>query len=290
MNKNNIIICSKNRTIEEPSSSKVSVLLNNELSCSENEYFTVNIVSFNMIKSFYCIQNQLNNIFYIILRKPNDNNEYIRYIPTGNYNIDSILVHLNTQCFGLIDITYNETFNKFNFIKKINESTDGYDVFIKPTNSGEVLGLLNNVEFPITFEGQLSTTFINISGYSTLLLKMSGISIDNSYVNLTTANYGVSQIIGLINVAGIIPMDSITYESTNDNKYIIKNKKINSFNIEIVNENNLNFPQMSDYILHLNFEKHLIKSDEFIKSILSKLNDIIFYIVYFFQKAGISPE
>jgi hypothetical protein len=295
MNKNNIIICSKNRESNELSASKISVILNNELSCSDNEYFTVNILSLNMIKSFYAIQHTLNNVFYIILKKAGeDDSSYFRSISPGNYNVDSILSHLKIVCFELIGIEYDSIVNKFIFKQENNESTNGYDVYIKPINSGAILGLIDNVEFKINFEGIESETFVNISGYTSLLLKISGISIDNSYINLTTSNYSVSQIIGLFDVAGIIPMDSVTIlnNNNNDNQYIINNKKINSFTLEIVNENNVPFPQMSDYILHLCFEKHVRKNEIslLLNTILTKLNDLLFYIVYFFQKSGIIPE
>lgn len=289
MNTNNIIVNSKNRA--SLSSSSVNVELNTPLICGENEYFTVNIVSFHMIKSFYAIQTNLNSVFYIVLSNEVETNEYIRNIPSGNYNVSTLLKTLKELCFGLIEIEYNKTLNKFEFSRVENENTDGYDLFIRCVNCGTVLGFENNIDTLIPIDKIVSDTFVNISGYSSLLIKLNELSLINSYMNLNNDRYEINKLIGIIDIASVMPMDSIILN--NDcTKYKINDKIISQFSIDITNEYNSSFPQMSDYILNLSFEKHSLPMDFNImfNTYMTRFNDLMFYISYLFQYLGISKD
>lgn len=302
MDKHNIVVCSKHG--DDPS--KTTVTLDQDLICNENEYWTVNVASFNMIKSFYAVQNYLNNGVNIWLKNKSTGDfdePYFRAISEGNYTVRTLIVELQTIFFGLIDVTYDSRLNKFVF-KRLASIPDteyadpnDYDVYIEPINSSVFLGIPNNEKFLITAEGVKSTNFINVNGYTTMMLKMSGdVSIDNSLMNITNSHYEINKVLAIIDLQQVRPMDSIIFANQNDNNnsvYKISNKKISSFTIEIVNENNIPFPQMSDYILNLCFEKKSQQNDllQVIKSILTRLNDLIFYILFAFDKMNIAePE
>lgn len=286
---NNIIICSKNRSKKNLTSSTVDVILDTPLKCGENEYFTVKINSFNMIKSFYSIQTGLNSVFVIILKNESETNEYLRSITSGNYNVALLLQELKKQAFGLVNVEYNRTLNKFKFSRDDNANTAGYDLYIKCINCGSVLGFENDKEILITTDYILSDTFVNISGYSSLLIKLDGLSITNSYVNLIDTKYSINKMIGIADISSIAPMDSIIY--SNNNQYKISDKIITNFTINIVNEDNVEFPQMSDYILNLSFEKHTFPVDinVLFNTFMLRFNDLIFYISYLLQYLGIAP-
>ena len=263
MNKSNVIVCSKNRKKTDLSSSSVNVDLSIPLKCGDNEFFTVSISSFNTIKSFYSIQNGLNNKFNIVVKGENGayNEDFVRYIPEGNYNVKTLLIKMKELCFGLVNVEYDKVLNKFKFMRvenSIEYDINDYDFYIRSENCGVILGFDDGVEKLITVEPVFSDRFVNISGYFSLILKLDGLSMTNSYINMIGDDYSISRMIGIIDVASIMAMDSIIYngDSGERGQYMINEKIIRNFNIEIVNENNHLIPNMSDYVLNLVFEKH----------------------------------
>lgn len=299
MDKHNIIVCSKHQ--DNPS--KLTVTLDQDLICNENEYWTLNIASFNMIKSFYAVQNNLNNGINIWLMNKSTgmfDEPYFRSISEGNYSVRSLILELKRIFLDLIDVSYDGRLNKFLFkrfatvVDEGYESVDDYDVFIEPINSGIFLGIDNGAKFLVTSEGVHSTKFININGYTSMLLKISGgVSIDNSIMNITNPHFEANQVLAIIDLNQVAPMDSIIFSNQNDSNnfvYKVSNKKINNFTIEIVNESNVSFPQISDYILNLCFEKKSRQNDalDVIKYISTRLNDLIFYLLYVFDRMDLS--
>lgn len=293
MNQYNIISFSKNRQNPDTTTpSNVKVILNNSIGClNDNEYLTIKLQSLSCMKSFYSIQNNLNNIFYILVKNDTETNEYIRQIPVGNYNVKTLLLALREASLGLYNIEYSNLLNKFIFKRdNTNINVIGYDVYLKCQNCGIVLGFKDNVEYLITDEGTYSETFANISGYTTLFIKLDGVGIDKSYINMNGDSYNVNKIIDWVDVSNIQPMDNIIIDNKNCNKkLVITDKNISSFNISIVNENGVEFPQMSDYVVHFIIEKHKIKNEimNAIEFIIKRMNDLIHYITYMYQYLGI---
>ena len=290
MNQYNIISFSKNRqNADTTTPSNVKIVLNNSIICNDNEYLSLKLQSFNTIKSFYSIQNNLNNIFYIVLKKIGENDdEYIRQIPVGNYNVKTLLFALREASLGLYNIEYSTLLNKFIFKREnTNVNVVGYDVYLRCSNSGIILGFKNNVDYLITNEGLYSETFANISGYTSLFIKIEGLGIEIFNINMSSDSYNVNKIIDWVDVSNIQPMDNILIDNKgSDKKIIIKDKKLPSFNVVIVNENGVEFPQMSDYVIHFIVEKHKIKDDMLyaVEFIIKRLNDLIQYITFIFSK------
>ena len=292
MNQYNIISFSKNRQNEDTTTpSNVKVLLNNPIDCNDNEYLTIKLQSFNAMKSFYAIQNNLNNIFYIVVRNDIEDNEYIRQIPVGNYNVKTLLIALREASLGLYNIEYISLLNKFVFKKdNTNANVAGYDIFLRCQNCGVVLGFKDGVEYLITDDGTYSETFANVSGYTTLFIKLDGVGIDKSYINMNNVSYNVNKIIDWVDVSNIQPMDNVLIDNKNNDKTIvITDKKVSSFIVSIVNEKGVEFPQMSDYVVHFIIEKHKIKNEVLnaIEFIIKRINDLIYYITYMYQYLGI---
>ena len=149
MDKKNIVICSKNRGIND-TPSKLSVNLNEDLVCNEDEYFTVKLCSFNMIKSFYSVQTGLNDEFRIYLRLNGQIDEaYVRTIPQGNYNVNTLIETLRVVFIdNIIEPSYDKRLNKFMFKRLSNPISDGYDVSIVSINCGVILGTNDNEVAP----------------------------------------------------------------------------------------------------------------------------------------------
>lgn len=291
--KYNVVVCSKNKQPYDRSS-YVSVNLGSPIICKENEHFLISVCSFNTIKSFYSVQYNLNNQFDIVLRNGELIENYPRTIPEGNYDVDTFLVELQKACFGIIEVQYIERLNKFSFnrIPQDNPDFEEYDFYILPKNSGVLLGLTDGVEKLITTDPVYSDTFVNISGYSSLLIKIDGVSIDKSFINLTGTNYDVNKMIAIIDVANVAPMDSISLNENDNigNKFKLNDKKIQSFSLQIVNENNKEFPQFGDFVMNIVFEKH--KSIDVIQTslnvIIGRLNDLMFYFSYVIKSMGLN--
>ena len=285
--KYNVVVFSKNKKSDE-STSSLNVKLTTPLQCGDKEYFSIELDNFNMIKSFYDIQTGFNSVFYIILKNEAETNEYIRSIPAGNYNVYSLLTKMQELCFELVKVEYDNVVNKLKFLRVENEATAGYELYIKCINCGSILGMPNDEEKLIPIDDIYeSDTFVNIIGYSTLLIKLSGITITNSFSNVNNTKYDVNKIIQTIDIGNVRPMDSILYFSNggNNNKYNVYEKILSDFTVEIVNENNDIFPQMSDYIATFVIKKNKIDMDmdKMYGSILKRLNDLIYYISALFQ-------
>jgi hypothetical protein len=302
MEKTNIVILSKNRDINKnPTSSEVDVILPQSINCDRDEHFSISINQFHMVKSFYTIQNNLNNLFYIVLKNradPNDTNEYIRGIPSGMYNVKTLLLELQKLSLDLIAVDYDSILNKMKFFRIENDNTAGYDVYIKSVNCGIILGIENGVEKMITEEGVLSDTFCNISGYNSMFIKLQGLSLEKSFINFTSQDFSVNNIIGICDLADVQPFDIIEIKNNTDcssNKFKINSKSIQSFTIQIVNENNQEFPQMSDYIMDICIEKHSSRNDskdfkQLFEALLKMIQSLIYYFMFAIKASGLIDE
>lgn len=275
MNKTlNLIVSSKNKLANDTNSS-VTVKLKEDITINNDEELTICLQQFNMIKSFYACQSGLNDYFQVFFKTGNTIiTTYDRYLTQGNYTVKSLLDEIKAQTVGLFDISYDARLNKFLY-----KNNTFYDVYVKPINSGIFFGFENNVEYKILSSGIYSSTFINISGFTHLIIKLNGdINIENTVSNIYKNDYQYDRILGIIGINDVAPMDSIVYEENSAGmfKHKIANDKISTFSIQIVNENGTVFPQMTDWICVLKFEKK--KSRDAFENMESILTDINYYL------------
>jgi hypothetical protein len=121
-------------------------------------------------------------------------------------------------------------------------------------------------------------------GYTSMIIKMEGdVSIENTISNIDDNDFKYDKILGILNINDVSPMDSIKYEDSNGCmfRHKITNKKIPSFNIKIVNENGIEFPQMADWILMLKFE--VIKQDDNMTKMEMLLENMNFMMMKIYQ-------
>jgi hypothetical protein len=252
----NVLISSRSKKARD-TNTMFQVSLNNEFFVSNNEEMYVCMTQFQSIKSFYACQ-VINNHFQVIFRLP-DMPENIEtfdiYLSEGNYDVISLKKEVQKQTNnGLFDISYESKTNKYLY-KNLFQPT--FQVFIKPITSGVFLGFEDNVEYLITADGTYSSKFINLSGYTSLVIKLEGdLNVENSITNLQDEAFRYDKVLGVLNINDVAPMDSIT--SINDGclfKHKIVSQSISNFTVKIVNESGYEIPDMADWIMTLKFEK-----------------------------------
>jgi len=289
----NVVISSKNRKNQDTNSSMV-VKLQEDFFIENDEELYVCMSSFNMIKSFYSVQTGLNDHFQIIVRltndDPNDNIEdtFDFFIQEGNYNVKTFVSEIKRLTnTGFFDMIYDNSKNKYLFK---NSYQMGFELFLKPINSGILFGFENNTEYFIdVLDGTYSSKHVNLSGYTSLIIKLDGdICIDNTISNIDNHDFVYDRILGIININDVAPMDSIIYQDNGNCmfRHRINNKKIPSFHIKIVNEDGVEFPQMGEWILMLKFEK--VKLNNSMLKVEKLLENINFMFLSIYSYMGIT--
>jgi hypothetical protein len=254
-----IVINSKNRLSTDTSSS-ITVKLKDDIYVKSEDELYLCLNSFHMIKCMYACQSGLNNHFQVIFRLPGEPEAievFDRYLPEGNYDYKTLIKEIKTLTNNaLFDISFDAKLNKFLY-KNLFQPT--FSIYIKPISAGIFLGFQNGKEYQISAQGTYSTSFINLSGYNNMIVKLNGdVNVENTISNIYDTEYKYDKILAILNIGDVAPMDSIVYRSEGGCmfKHKVNNIKVSSFQIEIVNEDGNVFPQMSDFILSLKFEKY----------------------------------
>jgi len=204
------------------------------LTCRPNEYMEINVLSFDMPNTMYNI-NSKNNKFDIITPI-----ETVRKtIPSGNYSIKTFMAQLNNLIENeFITITYNETQNTYTFAKSV-ELIEEYK--IKPISIGQLIGVLDNVEYEIGTSGY-TTGLINLIIYNKIMVRTENVAYYYSNVeNIRTNNNSVfnSNIIFWKSKADTEPFKILKYnnkDGCNSFVYKVENTQINSIVFQLRNE------------------------------------------------------
>lgn len=284
----NVVISSKNRSSQDTNSS-VSVKLKEEIYIANDEVLHVCMQKFHTLKSFYSCQQGLNNYFQVLFRLPDEQipiETFDIYLSDGNYDVRTLAKEIKTQTNNaLFDISYEPRLNKFLYKNLFQPE---FEVYIKPITAGIFLGFENGIEYKILADGTYSETFINIAGYTNMILKINGdLNVGNTISNMHANEYNYDKILGIFNLSSVAPMDSIIYEDNGSCmfKHKINNGKISEFSIQIVNEDGKVFPQMADWFLVLKFEKTKAKQNS--ERIENMLNDINYYLASMYSYMNI---
>ena len=277
------------------------------LTCKENEYMELNVLSFDMSNDMYNI-NSTNNQFQILLN--NELSVKTFNIAYGNYSIKSLMVEINNLVKGnnilsenvlfynlylnktFLTITYNEPQNTFKFQTFFNITPDlpKPNVYFRPTTMGKLIGLQNNTLYTIDNVFGFNTGLVNLIDYNKVILHTDGLTYYYSNIEnfaVKSNNQYLSNIIFWKSKADIPPYQVIRYNNEdggNSFNYKIENREINSLILELKNERGeyiLDAPNYIIVIQYIFYEKDQInKLLKSIDNILKQLLELILFAVY----------
>jgi len=237
------------------------------ISCRDNEYIELNVVSFDMLNNMYNI-NSTNNCLKV--------NETLTYIPYGNYSVKTFrTMLLNLLPIGTT-ILYNEAQNTYSFT--------GTGT-IQPITMGALIGLTNDIQVPID---NLTTGLINLSSFSKIILRTQGITYYQSNLEnlqVTTSNLQLfSDIIFWKNKQDIEPFKIIAYNNEDGGNNFcleVQDKMIFRLQFQLKNEKNEFIEDAPDWMAVIQYNIYE-RQDDVMKltliSLLKLLND--FYISF----------
>lgn len=237
------------------------------ISCRDNEYIELNVVSFDMLNNMYNI-NSTNNCLKV--------NETLTYIPYGNYSVKTFRTMLLTLLPIGTTILYNEAQNTYSFT--------GTGT-IQPITMGALIGLTNNIQVPIN---NLTTGLINLSSFSKIILRTQGITYYQSNLeNLQVATSNLqlfSDIIFWKNKQDIEPFKIIAYNNEDGGNNFcleVQDKMIFRLQFQLKNEKNEFIEDAPDWMAVIQYNIYE-RQDDVMKltliSLLKLLND--FYISF----------
>jgi predicted transcriptional regulator len=248
------------------------------ISCKDNEYIELNVVSFDMPNNMYNI-NSSNNKF--IITRGTTNTTYT--IPEGNYSVKTFLAILQTLINDPhITITYNTAQNTYTLTKNGTSQLH----YLIPDKIWGLINMIPTVSYEITSLG-LTTGLVNLSAYSKVILRTQGITYYQSNLeNLqnTSALQLYSDVIFWKTKTDIEPFKMISYnneDAGNNFSLQLQDKMIFRLQLQLKNEKNEFITDAPDYTAVIQYNIYE-KQDDVVKitiiSILKLLND--FYISF----------
>ena len=286
MSKINIYVNSKNRKSDESPSNFSVIIPDGLLKCNSDEYFTLAVNSFYCYNDFYQCNNNCNS--FNIIFKTNLNEIYITtkfYLNIGNPNIYDLINDINTKLSGFLTCTYNEIRNKITFTRTYTQTSNYYDMFLSPINSGNFFGFSNNVENLILTSGTESTYPININTIRALSIGIDGdisFSYNNMESNLTNSLYKASDLIFQmgINVPKGYLLDYQNIDGGDSFKFTLGNKdRIKYFILSVYDQDGNTISDMTDYILHMQFTINKKSNTDLLLKTMIDYNKQIYLIV-----------
>lgn len=272
-------ISSANRDLNEPIYNFSVDYPDGILSCRDNEYMEINVLSFDMPNTMYNI-NSSNDFFQITLGGALTTDIHIKH---GNYSVRSLLKEFQIifsqnvipqssilhSFFGTyadaltISCVYNENQNTYTF-KKVLDLPLGielpllFSLYFKPKNCGTLFGMENDVEYEISANG-LTTGLTNLVDYNKIIVHTEGINYYYSNIeNLSVISNRqfLSNIIFWKSKADVNPYQIIKYNNEdggNSFNYKIENREINSYSIILKNERGEFLTDAPNYMMVIQF-------------------------------------
>jgi hypothetical protein len=260
-------IHSKNRTADDKVYNFAVDYPDGIISCKDNEYIELNVVSFDMLNNMYNI-NATNNCLKV--------NETLKYIPYGNYSVKTFRTTLLSLLPIETTIIYNDAQNTYTFT--------GTGT-IQPITMGALIGLPNNIEVPIN---NLTTGLINLSSFSKIILRTQGITYYQSNVeNLQVASSNLqlfSDIIFWKNKQDVEPFKIIAYNNEDGGNNFcleVQDKMIFRLQFQLKNERNEFIEDASEWMAVIQYNIYE-RQDDVIKNTIVSLYKLLndFYISF----------
>jgi hypothetical protein len=257
------------------------------LTCRENEYMELNVLSFDMPNNMYNINNT-NNQFQIILNNTNSTKTF--NIPSGNYSVKSLMVAINNLIKGNAILSesvlyYEHYVNSISLTVRYNEAQNTYTIipiytirdvdlntmdditgdipkptiYFRPTTMGKLVGLQNNIQYTISNISGFTTGLIDLIDYNKVIVHTDNISYYYSNIeNIATKSNKqfLSNIIFWKSKADVLPYQVIKYNNEdggNSFNYRIENREINSLILELKNERGEYILDAPDYLIVIQY-------------------------------------
>ena len=250
------------------------------LTCKDNEYMEINVLSFDMPNNMYNIDSS-NNQFQI-----KDGANYInKTIPAGNYSVKTFLKILQEIITEHILISYNEAQNTYTFKADTTQSGITDSTYkLRSINIGGLLNISNDIDYSITASGY-TTGLVNLVNFNKVMVKTENISYYYSNLqNLITNKQLLNDVIFWKSKADVEPYQILKYNNEdggNNFNYKIEDRQINSIVLQLKNEKDEYILNAPDYLIVLQFnfyEKNnyftIIKNIE--RTLFDMYNSILF--------------
>ena len=260
-------IHSKNRTADDKVYNFAVDYPDGIISCKDNEYIVLNVVSFDMPFNMYNI-NATNNCMKV--------NDILKYIPYGNYSVKTFRTTLLSLLPVGTVITYNDAQNTYTF--------NGTGT-IQPITMGALIGLPNNIQVSIN---NLTTGLINLSSFSKIILRTQGITYYQSNVeNLQVSSSNLqlfSDIIFWKNKQDVEPFKIIAYNNEDGGNNFcleVQDKMIFRLQFQLKNERNEFIEDAAEWMAVIQYNIYE-RQDDVIKNTIVSLYKLLndFYISF----------
>jgi hypothetical protein len=287
-----VFINSKNRAANEPVSN-FNVVIPDALlrSYDKGEYWTLNVNYFSCFNSWYNCQTNFNDQFQLIYYDNQDNiNETINLrLTEGNPDVYDIKNQLNKILKTHVNVNYDKPKNIYIYKRTSIITNDKQKLYLNIINAEDFLGFPKNkrntlIELPLLTD-VYSEHPINVIGDEAITISINGdVGLETSTIdNFSTNEYIPSDII-FCQPIDVPPYSLLQYanEDGGDSfQFRLKPiKDIKYFNLKIKNQDNELIPNMTDYILTLQFIKHKTqnKTETLLESILDYLKQMFMMI------------
>jgi hypothetical protein len=286
MSKINIYVNSRRRKTDETASNFSVIIPDGLLKVTKDQYFTMSVNSFYCYNDFY--QCNSNSNYFILMFRTTTNSIYMTqdfYLNVGNPNVYDLVSDINAKCSVYLTCTYDNIKNKISFTRTYAQTTNYYNMYIKPMNSGNFFGLDNNVEKLILFIGTISTNPINVNSILALSVGIDGdisFNYNNMESGVNNSVYKASDLIfqTSINVPKGYLIDYQNIDGGDSFKYTLgNNDRIKYFILSVYDQDGNTITDMTDYIMHIQFEVQTKSKKEILLKTLIDYNKQSYLVI-----------
>ena len=226
--------------------------------------FYLNVNGFYCFKNFYNCQTGYNSTFQLIYYDINNIKTVNQYdIQQGNFNVYQLTDNLNALLNNNVTVAYNSVTNTFAFTRTSAVNNTPLSLYLNIMNSDAFLGFpiaKRNIPILLPYQVPISSTQpLNVTGDTALIIEMSGdVVIQSSLHNLNNAQFIHSKVI-FFKAVDVAPTGLLTYNNVDGGdsfSFKLSNQEqISWFKLNIYNQDYGVIPNMTDYILNIQFIK-----------------------------------